>query len=242
MNSPPPRLGRPALLAAATTLTLLVAGCAATPPQAAPAATTWAIPTPSPAAAQPATSTTDTPTTSSAPDATVPAAAAAQSADPIAPAHSPGQNDTTAQTGDQMLNPTFDLDHIARIDPTQVTWAYLTHRLTYSHTDPAPAAGITQAAHYATPDLATDLKQTAQLATDTWSEVQASQTDVTATITSLTTFPTPAQTSVIATWTLTVTTASRGARTTEGLSTTVVLTPTSAGEWQVVNDNLSRPD
>lgn len=236
MTPPRTRQVQPAVLAAAAAA-LLLTGCATTP-QSGAAPNTWAIPT------NPAAATTLQPraTPAGVTSDPAPAGPVESTTSPPSPVNSPGQDGTTAQPGVQLLNPTFDQDQINRADPTQVAWAYLNHRLTYSHTDAGPGAGIQLAVQYATPDLTAELGQVLNLAVESWQQVQITQTNVIATITSLTTFITDAQATVIATWTLTVDTAKSGPRTTESLTTTVVLTLTAAGEWQVATDNLSRPD
>lgn len=224
------------LLLAITALT----GCGAPLEATSPAPSTWAIPTEAAVDARtasnaPAGETTVEPSTD---PASNPASGAAR---PLATDTAQPTDIPTATA--EISNPTYDINNVDRGDPAQVAWAYLTHRLGHSYTDPAPDAGLTAAAQYATPELANQAAdQATAAAADTWDDVQKSQRAAVPTITHLTVYTEPDRTTVIASWTLTVLATGQPSRVTPGLSTSLLLTQLSGTGWLVSADGLHQPD
>lgn len=236
MTPAPRRITAAALLALAVTMT----GCATPTEPTTPAPSTWAIPTEAAVDARtapnaPAAETTVEPSTDPAPN---PASSAAR---PLATDTAQPTDIPTATA--EISNPTYDIDNVDRSDPAQVAWAYLTHRLGHSYTDPAPDAGLTAAAQYATPELAHQAAdQATAAAADTWDDVQKSQRAAVPTVTHMTVYTEPDRTTVIASWTLTVLATGQPPRVTTGLSTSLLLTQAPGTGWLVSADGLHRPD
>lgn len=157
------------------------------------------------------------------------------------PAADPPGRTSSAQPDFETTNPTYDTNQINRADPTQVAWAYLTNRLSNSYTDPTPGVGLANAAQYAAPDLAAQLKNGIESTIATWLTTQATQASTIATLTHQSLYNSGDRAVVIATWTLTVTTGQHAPHITSDLSTTLTLT-LAAGEWRVANDGLAQPN
>lgn len=191
---------------------------------------TWAIPADTLPAATP-TSVNPRLTTPS-----VTGSTSALSPGPEPAADPPGRT-SSAQPDFETTNPTYDSNQINRADPAQVAWAYLTNRLSTSYTDPTPGAGLANAAQYAAPDLAAQLKNGIENKIATWPTTQASAI---ATLTHQSLYNSGDRAVVIATWTLTVTNGEHAPHVTSDLSTTLTLTLAS-GKWQVADDGLAQP-
>lgn len=158
-----------------------------------------------------------------------------------------GLVDTGAPTNQVVLsNPRFTLDTVDLSSPEQVTWAYLTERLSYSYRDTQPGAGVARAAHYLTPDAAAQAPPpAANIPTqdDQWAAAVAARTVASTTVTRLTAFHPDAATAgvealVVADWTSVLSNNTGAPLRTTG-STTITLQLQPNNTWQITDPGLS---
>ena len=249
---------RHALLTAATAALLLTAGCGSTsgatadpntrPPTVAASGPAVRLPAMTPAtttgSGSPVSAAPLTAASVAGPGSPAPAAVPISSVrGPLTRSPAPGapSNET------QIDHPTYTLGAIDRRVATQVAYAYLTLRLSYTWRDPAQGAGIRRAAAYASPaHVAAMIHNVPTAATDAWKTAQRQHVSAAVKITSIQSFaplqPGPGRSTLtVLSWQQTSTSTAAAATTSSG-NTTVTLLQGAGGTFAVTADSFGQPN